>query len=243
MTTAAGVSTPGGGTLITSPTTKQLITTRRDVDARTALAKGLMDYIRGRELVVNGRAVTFRKLFSTYAEQEDEAVYPSAAITTDGPGTYDAAKFNAGINKGDAIPDVPEAYLLTSTDLVQNMTLEVWATSNAERAAVMLLLEEVLFPVEWMYGMRIAVPYYYGLHAEYLPLDSIYLDSAEDAKKRFRKVEITIEARIPIARVVTGIPTAHGRIIVDQTVTQARTARTGLPGPDGNEELIIVEPG
>ena len=52
-----------------------------------------------------------------------------------------------------------------------------------------------------MFGMRLELPHYHNARADFAPKSIVYIDNTEDAKRRFRKAEITLEARVPVVRV------------------------------------------
>ncbi len=76
-------------------------------------------------------------------------------------------------------------------------------------------------PANFMTGLRLELPQYFGLRATYEPLDVQYDDDAISAQRRWRKAIMTISANVPVATPVGGIPTmsAQTQVHVQDSTT------------------------
>lgn len=205
-------SPPGGTRLITDQGDQPKVTLVHQTDVRTALARGLAEYLKTVQTQMEGRSLRFKDVFFTWAEPEDPGQYPSAIVWANDPGDYDSERFTPGLGSADKVPGTPDHYLMQPCEFVQLLYVEVWATGRQERMALTAMLEDAFFPVSWMYGFRLDLPHYYGMRGVYEPLNMNYLDNAEDARRRFRKVGISILARAPVVRVVAPLGTIKSRM-------------------------------
>ena len=202
-------------TLIISPTAKPLLTSRREVDARTAIARSLADYLSTlRYFAPGGREVAFRRVFAAHAEQEVPAEFPSAALVVGSP-RYDASSFTPVVRADQrlTLPDGRGLYLIKTCEMTADVVVDAWTTEPEERIQVMTMLEDALCPVDWMFGFRLAVPDYYGLHVEFEPQTMSYLDTEADAQHRYRRAQVSLAARVPVVR-LSALPMAKPRAVV-----------------------------
>jgi hypothetical protein len=202
--------------VVAGPNIPQEYTDRCEVDARTALTRALSDYLKG--LIVDapaGRKMVFDgRVFDTYPDNEVEAKFPSAFISVVGPATYDAASLVPNLNPFAKL-DLPDGrYLVQLSELTAIVVVDVWATDIKGRAALVNALESALCPFDWMYGVRLDVPYYYGARATYELRNIEYTDGDEMSARRFRRAQLELNASIPVIRLV-GYPDARPRIDLD----------------------------
>jgi hypothetical protein len=191
--------------LIADPRTQQVLTSRRDTDAHTALVRGLAEYVAGLSIDWGGRDVRFAAVVENYAEPEDGADYPRAAVYGEGQGTYDASRFTPRPARADLISpiDDPGVYLVTRSEYRLTLLLEAWATDKEERAALRAMLEDALSPVEFMYGARLVLPHYHGMHADYELLTGQNQDDDATAIHRWRRATLRVAAQVPVVRPVS----------------------------------------
>jgi len=192
--------------------TRQVLTLNRETDARTALVRGLAEYVRELSIVAaGGRLCRFVKVLENWAEPESLAQYPSAVIYTTEAGTYDASTLTPMTIK---VPGT-DVYVRQVAELSQPMTLELWSTDPMERMALVAMLEDALDPLEYMTGLRLELPHYYNQHATYEKLSIAYDDSPETANRRWRWASIQLVGNITQLRVVGKIPNMDIRLEVD----------------------------
>lgn len=193
--------------LVRDPETPPYLTGYRETDVHTALARGLAEYLGQQTIEVGGRKLQLTT-YTTWAEPEDAVRYPAAAVGASA-GVYDRG-FTPGlvqtVNK--------ETRLVAFSEFAQQLTVEVWATDPKERSYLTAMVEEALNPVEWMYGMRLHLPFYHGAVATYELLSSQYLDSSEDAMAKYRRVLFTLNGNVTAYRLLD-FPDSKPRLRLD----------------------------
>lgn len=205
---------PGGTRLVLFRDTPTAFTTRQETDARTALTRGLAEYVATLQHdAVGGRNVAFKQVIAEYADAEDLAVYPSACAYATGDQTYDAGGFKPQV----VIPGWPNNLRLVHVDnLDMEVRLTIYATDKEERVALMIALEAAFHPVEWMSGFRLDLPHYFNARADFLALRAGYEDDATQVMQRWRKATIILAGRVAVGR-VQKFPGADPRTVVTAT--------------------------
>jgi hypothetical protein len=207
----------GGPSRLVVPGEPHTYTTNRECDARTALTRGLAEYLASMTASgPGGRPLAFRRVVSTWAQPEELAEYPSAAVLA-GAGTYGSSRFTPGRGPRIATPD--QRYVLNSAEFTVDMTVELWCTDPKERAAMVALLEDrLLAPLDSRYGFILELPHYFNARAQYEPTGLSYDDSEENAMRRYRKAVLTVKGQVPVIRLIS-LPDADmvARITVDDS--------------------------
>jgi len=188
--------------------TPQVLTFNRETDARTALTRGLAEWLATRRITsTDGRPFQLNKVYSTWAEPEDavrseqqERSYPLGVVYAVGKGMYDDSKMTPSTVQ----PLADDLRVLqTSSEYVLSLQLELWSNDPNARMWFSVMLEDEFSPDDSRSGVRLVLPHYFGVHADYVLMDSEYADNEQDATRRFRKVIATVEGRIPVTRVRT----------------------------------------
>ncbi len=246
---------PGTAELLMYASDKQVITPFAETDVRTAMARAIKELLEQVDFRMAGKSVRFKKVYAQWAEPEDDAEYPSACVYSEEDGKFDLEDSRilpGGLSSSNAIEGVAGMYWFSPCEFVQQLTVEIFTTSSRERAMLNAMLTEVFFPVTWKIGFRMRVPFYHGVHIDFLPSVAGYVDNEEDARRRFRKLRWTIEARAPMMRILRNVPTAQtgGRIIIDWSggtteidggITFAPCSyNSGTGGSDGEPLMIPV---
>lgn len=193
--------------LVRDPTAVPLLTGYRETDAHTAMARGLAEYLAQQVIEVGGRRLQLTT-YTTWAEPEDAIRYPAAAIGG-AAGAYDR-----GFTPGLVQTVDKKTRLLAFSEFAQELTIDVWATDPKERSYLTAMVEESLNPVDWMYGMRLVLPFYHGAVATYELLTSQYVDSSEDAMAKYRRVQFTLNGNLTAYRLLD-FPDANMRLRLD----------------------------
>lgn len=194
-------------TLVRDPSTQVELTAYRETDVHTALARGLAEYIGQQSIEIGGRKLQLTT-YTTWAEPEDQVRYPAAVVGGEA-GVYDRGftpSLQTTISKN--------VRLMATTEFAQDLMLEVWATDPKERAYLACMVEEALNPVDWMYGMRLILPFYHGAPATYQLMSSQYVDSSDDAMAKYRRAQFTIKGNVTAYRLLE-FPDAYPRPRVD----------------------------
>lgn len=196
---------PQGRTrLLTTPSVPTRFTGNVEVDARTALTRGLAEYIE--QLSFNmqgGRALRFKRTFDAYSEPEQLVAYPSCVVMTTGAAQYEARSFTPTMNFDCRLPAPDGRYLVVSADYTQDITVQLWANDPPERQGLVQMLELALNPVMYRYGFVLELPFYFNQRAVYELKDMSYEDSEEDSVRRYRKASFTLKGTVPLTRLVS----------------------------------------
>ena len=184
---------------------KMQLTYVRETDTRDALAEGLQQYLQGLSIDwAGGRKLRFVEVQKVWAVPEDPARYPAAAVVADDPAIYDAAEMTPVLVQVD---DGTKRYLRMVAEMRQNFDLVIWATDPRERAGLVSMVQDAMNPADFMTGLRLELPQYFGQRATYEPMDVLYDDDAASAQRRWRRAIMSITANIPVLVPVGGIPT------------------------------------
>lgn len=196
--------------LVREPNQRVELTAYRETDVHTAMARGLAEYLGQQSIDIGGRKLSLTT-YTTWAEPENQASYPAAAIGA-GPGVYDR----------NLTPFITQTLagrerLVSVTEFSQELRIDLWATDPKERSYLTAMVEEALNPVEWMYGFRLILPFYHGTTAVYELLTSEYLDNSDDAMAKYRRTNFTVRGTTTAYRLLN-FPDAHpvARVFVDQ---------------------------
>lgn len=203
---------PGGSKLITRREEPGTITLNRETDARSALTRGLKEYLKTLSIdTPRGRRQAFQRVTSTWAEPEERAQYPAAAVLADGPGLYDQSKLSPNPVAKFLTPN--PVGLIQVSEFTIDLTLDVWATDPEERIGLGMMLEDALTPVTWMYGFVLELPHYHSARGAYELMSQSYVDTDVDATRRYRRAQYVIKGHIPVYR-TTKLPETLPRTLV-----------------------------
>lgn len=199
--------------LVLDPNQEMQLTGYRETDAHTAMARGLAEYLSQQTIEVGGRKLQLTT-YSTWAEPEAQVSYPAAAIGGEG-GVYDRGFTPNVVQTVDG-----KTRLMAVSEFVQDLQIDLWATDPKERLFLAAMIEEALNPVDWMYGMRLVLPFYYGTTATFEMLGSQYTDSSDDAMAKYRRALFTVRGNMTTYRLLN-FPAATPRL----DFTMERTGR------------------
>jgi len=204
----------------------------RMTDARAAIQFGLKQYLEDLSIDFAGRRLSFKHVRQTWAEPEDNAEYPSAGIFSDEEGNYgDEEGSNSKLSPGllsEPIEGVPDAYAMIPMELVQVFKLQVWTTDPKERTAICAMVEDAFNPVSWMYGFKLKLPHYHNATALYEPIGSLYEESDDDSRRRFRKITFRIKATVPVIRVFYNQKKGSARVQLSVSDLGSETSPTQI---------------
>lgn len=207
--------------LITNRKQQQVLTSNRETDARTALKRGLAEYLQTLSFTaVGGREVSFKNVFDVWPEHEDKAKFPAAIVYSIGDGDYDASSFTPTISTRCMTND--GFFLAKYAEYTVNLRVEFWATDPEERIALTMMMEDALNPVDWMGGAKIELPHYHNQFAIYELKTNNFPDSEGTVLARNRKAYFTIAGQVSAVRCAS---------IVKLTEVRQQTTVT-----DGNED-------
>ena len=201
-------------------------------DSRSAVARGLMEYLQDLQVqAVGGRFLTIASANETWAQAEQQAQYPSIAVVPEGEGEYQATSLTSGI--GGRIPEPDGRWISIRGTFSQKLRIELYTNDPKSRAAMSFAIEQAFAPVDWMYGFRLVLPHYFNAVARFEPLDISYPDDAQSAMERLRTVVYHVDAQVAL------IALRPYPLIKTQLVVEAELP----PGVDAGNASPTVVPG
>lgn len=204
----------GGTRLIQRPNDKPTPTQWRETDARTALARGLGEYLRQLSFEDHtSRLHRFERVSYDWEVAGVDSVYPAAGVTPAGDSKYDAQ----GLGGSSPFKVAEGLYLKSWAELTTTLMVEVFGTDQVERQQLVAMLEDALNPVDWMVGCRLELPHYFNERATYGVLSCRYVDGDAEVSQESWKAVMMVEGRVLATRLVTH-PSAQIRAHADVTV-------------------------
>lgn len=196
---------------ITEAGDREKLSTYCEEDVRTAIARGLREYLEQLSIDWKGRPLRFVEVMQTWADNEQPTKFPSAVLVASEQLAYDRSNLSPQVVRaasGEGLRFVCEG--------VQQFRLVIWANDKVERAGLVAMVESAMTPTTWMYGLRLELPFYFNARARYEPLGVAYDDASDSAQKRWRIATMTITGVLPQIA-FTPRPTAkvEGRTLVE----------------------------
>ena len=215
----------GGTVLITSATEPPpKLTANRETDAVTALKRGLKEYLEQVHLDVAGVRIRFQQVHDVWADTDQFAQVPSAAIMAAGEAAYDYHSLTPVLDPklvvvNGAEPDDTKSYLIKYAEVTVTLVVELYCSSPGERVGVSMMLEDALNPVDWMYGFKLDLPHYYNQRVVFEPMSTQMLDSEGDARRRWRPGSIMLGGQVSLFRVrsLPKFQPKHEVVVVERT--------------------------
>jgi hypothetical protein len=184
--------------LITRPTDAQVYTLTRECDSRSAMIRGLCDYLAGLSIVMpGGRDLAFVAVRDEWAEPEEDSGYPAACVTAEREGTYESTRFTPG---SPLTVGVEHQHLFVTTDHQLDITVHYWSTDPPQRQGIACMLEDAFCPVDWMHGIKLELPFYYNERATYGAVSNQFINDEDSAMKRHLRGQLRVIARLPVLR-------------------------------------------
>jgi hypothetical protein len=209
--------------LIPLPGDEQSVTSRRETDVRTAMTRGVAEYLRQLSIDwVGGRRSYFKQVLETWSEPENDSKYPSACVYAEGDGIYDTSNLTPQTyDIGDGLQ------LRKASELKLRISVEFTATDPVERMALMAMLEDAFDPCDWRSGFILELPHYHNVRATFEKLDNKYEDGPVVAQRRIRVGRVILDGMCPQMRFVGIVPKPDFRI----DAGEAESGQGGI-GPD-----------
>lgn len=184
----------------------------RECDSRTALTRGLAQYLSQVASVFGGRAARPVKVFDTYPGPDQIQVLPAIAVVSDQPLEYDTTNltpsslYATNLPRAQSInpPQYVDQWLIQTSAVTTNLKAEIWCADPTERMALAMAIEDAMVPVAWMYGFRLALPFYFSAVAEYAGTSIEYLDDDQTIWQRYRRLAVRFDAEVPVYKHVQG---------------------------------------
>lgn len=217
---------PGKTRLITSADDKQILSDNRETDCRTALTRGLKEYLEQLSIEMSGRQLRLATVVESWAEPILPAKYPGACVYGAEAGSYDWTRFSpkpqavgrrtsrrAETEAQDGVATSPAQgldqlnHIFFASEYVADLIVEIYTTDPTERVAMVAMMEDASVPVDWMMGFRLELPHYFNIRATYEHKTLEYVDVADDNQKRWRIARFGINGKVThVKRVGAQLP-------------------------------------
>ena len=196
---------PGDAELVRRANRRMELTARADLDVHTAITNGLGSYLLTLRGEVSGRDCAFVSVGNDWADYEDgQRGMPSAAVHSEETGRY---RTDSGMGVGKPVrvktpedDNIVGALTCSAEYLLEELRIDVWCPDKVLRSGVRKMLEDGLWPVEWMAGFRLVLPRYHGAIAEFVVVTAKLADDSETARRGLRPLTVTLRARCPVYR-------------------------------------------
>jgi hypothetical protein len=133
------------------------------VDCRTALARGLAEYLSTAAVNFGQRDLTFVSWVIQWGAANEPAKLPALCVV----GSQDMQTEDP--NFVPIVHHLGDGVCLRETDSVsQDFDVMLWTTDPVSRMGLTAAVEDMLSPTDWMSGFRLKLPYYFGMEAAYL---------------------------------------------------------------------------
>ena len=189
---------------------RETLTSVRTMDARSAVVRGLKQYLESLSFTGSGKTFKFQRVIEDWADPEQLGKLPGAVVSILDPADYDASGFTPR-SLGRVEPGVT---LFSGAEYKATVVVDVWATDREERRVLGMGMEDGLIPLDWMYGFYLELPYYFGRRVSYSLMSGVYMDNEGDAQIKQRRIAYTLQAELAQSR-VRRLPTLQPRVSVE----------------------------
>ena len=205
--------------LITDPRDREKTTFVRQCDCRTAVARGLKEYIEDLSIDwTNGKHLAFTEVLEVWGDEVNPAdMKQSCVVNGVGEGTYLDTQLSPTLQRCE---DGTNRVVKIVGEFEQEFDVLIWSDTPTNRVALVSMVEDALDPVDWMCGMRLELPFFFGARATYDSANVVYIDTADDAQKRYRVASIHVTASV--AHIIPVGPRPN-LIVQTQTLVDGRS--------------------
>lgn len=190
--------------LITNPRDEKELTARRQDCCIQACVRGMADYLETLSINSDGRLLKFKAVYDKVPAPEKRAVWPAAAVLSEGECTYEDTQLGSASHS--VISDQDARRVTSPADMRVILRITVWATDPVERSALTAMVEDALNPVDWMGGVRLELPYYHMVRADYSVVGCELQEDEALTQQGFRKASFRVQATIPLVKVYGALP-------------------------------------
>lgn len=190
--------------LVVDPSQPEKLTANRETDGRTALARGVLEYLQQQVIEMpGGLKMRLENVYPEWPEQEDQVTYPAMTAVPEGEAEYDICGFTPNIDPTERLATPDGRFPVKWCEISQRIRLELHCTFPKARQALTAMCEEAFSPVDYMFGFKLRLPFYFNTYAVYEPLSVGYPDTAETAQERLRITYFYLRGHLPLYRLQT----------------------------------------
>lgn len=183
------------------------------IDGRTAALRVLREYITDLTFYrANGRGlppipfkVDPKNFHIEWPENVQDMVTPSIVVIQGPNADYAFVGLNSYVEEDTVDVYAKNTVLQWQSEYTETINLEIWASSKAERRAIIAGLEIALVPTEQMYGIRFRMLDYFSELVCFTLMRRRIIDDADGARNR-RKAQLEIEMRHNVVSLVNYVP-------------------------------------
>ena len=210
-----------------------------DIDARTFALRALARWVsslRYMRTMARGQpaqefAIEPDRVFVEMPDNVEVLDFPAVAFLpargqylTRGLGGADIVEGTAGLGG-------PGSALIIPYDYQETFTIEGWGSKISERRSIVAAIEVAFGTYQGTTDLRLVLPDYYGLVAEFSLMERENLDDLEVARGR-RRVHLYVQMLVPVVRLAR-FPTLIGPFVNVGVSDSSSNALIGLSGPAG----------
>lgn len=181
----------------------------KSVDGRTVALRILREYLSALVFYrpgtvdprtdVQGDAIPFQIAEDhIHIEMPDNEValskYPAIALLSNGEAEYDMIGLTAYVEESTRDRYGFGTVVQWQQEFIEEIAVEIWASSKPERRSILAGLENALVPTEQMYGVRFRMPEYFDQLVCFTPLSRTLVENEDGARNR-RTARIIVQMR------------------------------------------------
>jgi hypothetical protein len=133
-----------------------------------------------------------------HIEMPDDEVqlntFPAIALLSNGDAEYDMIGLDAYIEEKTRDRYGLGTVVQWQQEFVEEIAVEIWASSKPERRAMLAGLENALVPTEQMYGVRFRMPDYFDQLVCFTPLSRTLMENEDNVRNR-KTARIIVQMR------------------------------------------------
>jgi len=173
-------------------------------------------------------AIPENSIHIEWPDYEEDLVFPCISLLATAPAEMLAIGLTGYVEENSRDVFAPGTIVQWMSEYKENIALEIWASSKAERRAILSGLEAALSPTEQMYGLRFSMPDYFNELVCFTVSNREIFEDPDAARNR-RRARLMIEMRFNLVALVNYNPLV-GIVKVEVDVDQ-----------DTNEAVVLVE--
>lgn len=217
------------------------------IDGRTAALRVLRQYVTELTFYRAGDKgsppVPFKILPANFhiewPDGAQDMVTPSIVVRESPNATYNAIGLASYVEEETADAYQKGTVLQWQSEYNENINLEIWASSKAERRAILAGLETAFVPTEQMYGIRFQMPEYFDELVCFSLNKRRIIDDAGSGRNR-RLAQLEVEMRFTVVALVNYVP-LQPTIVVNTDVDMDTQVPVDLDPEDPNTEVLDQE--
>ncbi len=149
------------------------------------------------ELPPIGFAIPERDIHVEWPDRPDEVHLPALAFLSTGAADYESIGMTSNVEEGTVNRYAPDTVLIWLYEYVETFSIEIWAETKAQRRSILVGLERVLSPLEYMSGIRFRMPDYFD-QLVCFSLQNRELVDDDFATKNRRRARLAVEMRFNV---------------------------------------------